>query len=188
MIKKSLIGAGLLLATISLNASDIKQNDSGRWFVGFSQASGSGTGSIYYNDVQIGEDIDISPDVTTLTFGKINSNQDRMSFVYTTSTLNSGATDNIGLGFDSIITFQSMRTEKILPYWSGGLEYLKNSDSELSGFAARLGLGLLYNINKDFELNVGYKYNTHYMSYDNDSNLETFAFFNTLGFGLNYKF
>ena len=188
MVKKTLLTIGLLLSANALQANEILQNDANRWFIGFTQASGSGTWSLSYNDTTIYDDVDISPDVTTFIVGKINKNQDRLAFVYSTSTLNSGATKNIGIGYDAVITLQSLRSQYILPYWSGGLEYLNNSDSELSGFSARVGLGFYYNINKDIELNLGYKYNIYYMSGTNDSNIETYSSFNTVGFGLNYKF
>jgi opacity protein-like surface antigen len=192
-MKKSLVLA-TLLATSSMyaqSAIDISKeeiNNKGKWYIGFGQASGSGTSVLSVNGSQVGDDIDISPKVTTFKIGKVNGNADKMELVYTKSKLNSGTTENIGIGYDAIITFQSLRTNNLVPYWSGGLEYIKNSDASLSGLGARVGLGLFYNIDNHFELNLGYKFNSYLLTSTIDSDVEVISTYNTMGFGLNYKF
>ena len=178
----------LMYAQSAIDISSEKIDNTGKWYIGFTYASGSGTATIAYDDVQVGDDIDINPTVTTFKLGKVNSNADKLEFVYTTSKLNSDATKNIGLGINSVITIQKIRTNNLVPYFSGGVEYVKNSDAEFSGFASRLGLGIFYNINKNIELDFGYKYNLQWLTMDSDSNIDIFSFYNTMGFGLNFRF
>jgi len=223
-MKKSLLLAGLLLTTTGAFAAE--NTDAGKWFIGIGMTNGSGTTSVtdsgrysYYNYPYTSgvygssTDYDYDSDSIPLTLGFITSSNNRAKI--SVQTINAKTSDGSknkleGIDFDFDWTFDSAKDSKITPYIGLGLGSYSVKDSaqyfvdneDLKGVSVNFNAGILYNVDKNLEFELGYKHKTitwqdvTYNSYCLVNNrtshcsgkLEGEEQLNSLYIGANYKF
>jgi hypothetical protein len=172
-MKKALMLVGLLVGSISAMAND----NSSEYYLGMGMASGSGT---YTESVSKNIDGTYTESVSKnsydslsmpIKFGMMLDNDNRFEFSYETEKYKFTGADNkaSGLNFDWNFAYPKYKiADAVTPYWTLGLglytyENIANqgvvgSKDDLSGTAFNYGIGGLYDINKNIELEASYKF------------------------------
>jgi hypothetical protein len=196
-MKKSLILVGLLIGSISAIAND----NSSKYYLGMGMVSGSGT-------LEMGRAEGQSYDSSSMPikFGMMLDNDNRFEFSYEKEKHKFTGTDNkvSGLNFDWNYTYPKYKiADAVTPYWTLGLGVYTYEDTakfiakneDLTGAALNIGIGGLYDINKNIELEASYKFKVivwekYTSKYENSDDIEIISSDSTgslFYLGLNYK-
>jgi len=195
MIKKSLIVASLLLVTTNIFAVDAN-----KLYIGIGVSSGSGTFTATANDGgSLTGDYDSSS--TPFKIGYMLKNDNRFEFSLESMDHKfSDDTDTVsGWNMDWDFTYPNNKLGDIItPYWTIGFgsytyedtaQYFDDNE-DLRGFAFNYGIGGLYDINKNIEIEVLFKgkvINWQDVQYRNVT-VSSDSTGTALYLGLNYKF
>ena len=195
MIKKSLIVASFLFATTSALAFDAN-----KLYIGIGASSGSGTFTATANGGGSSTG-DYDSSSTPFKIGYMLKNDNRFEFSLESMDHKfSGGTDTVsGWNMDWDFTYPNHKLGDIItPYWTIGFgsytyedtaKYF-TSNEDLKGFSFNYGIGGLYDINKNLELEASFKgkaiswQDVQYGSTTISSDSTGTAFY----LGLNYKF
>jgi opacity protein-like surface antigen len=174
-MKKSLILVGLLVGSISAIAND----NSSKYYLGMGMVSGSGTytesmSEYSFDSSSFEESInEYSYDSSSMPikFGMMLDNDNRFEFSYEKEKhkfTKIGVDKKIsGFNFDWNFAYPKYKiADAVTPYWTLGLGYYTYEDSanfgdnedDLKGTAFNYGIGGLYEINKNIELEASYKF------------------------------
>lgn len=171
---------------IKSNISELESfNHKARMHIGIGYETGKGKGNIRYLNKSILK-YDVSPQITKVKIGKTYNDFSKIEFIYSTNKMNDDATENIGIGINTIITMDKIKYINLVPYFPSGIEYISNSESKVSGIGIDLGIGAFYPINKNIELSFGYKINAYVLDSDINSLVKVNTVFQTAEFGLSY--
>jgi hypothetical protein len=213
-MKKSLILVALLIGSISVMAKSnksykkstksykkstksYKKNSSSKYYFGVGMASGSGKYKI--NSEKKSYDSTSIP----VKFGMMLKNDNRFELSYETQKYKFDKQDDklSGLNLDwSFLAPNDKIADKITPYWTVGLGYYTYEDSaknnknkkDLIGAAFNFGIGGLYDIDRNIELEASYKFKgivwNNYTNKDTDISTKSNSTGSLLYLGLNYKF
>jgi len=174
MIKKSLIVASLLFATTNVLAVDAKN-----FYVGMGMVSGSGEFSADFGSA------DYDSSSLPLKIGYMTKSDNRVEFSLDSSEHEfRGYTGDVsGWNLDWNFTYPEHKLgDVVTPYWTIGFGSYDFED-EVKGNSINYGIGALYDINKNIEVEASYKFKTISWDEDNADSKETAMYL-----GLNYKF
>jgi opacity protein-like surface antigen len=196
-MKKSLILVGLLISSISTMAND----NSGKYYYGIGMASGSGTFTESMSEYSY--DSSSMP----IKFGMMlrNNNRFELSYEKEKYKFTKIGLDHKVSGWNLDWNFVYPRykiADAVTPYWTLGLGVYTYEDTakfivkneDLKGVAFNYGMGGLYNINKNIELEASYKFKgiswENYTMQGSGSGISIKLASTELLFylGLNYKF
>jgi hypothetical protein len=212
-MKKSLILVALLIGSISVMAKSNKnstkstksykkstksnkKSNSSKSYVGIGMASGSGKYTLgesktSYNSSSI-----------SVKFGMILQNDNRFELSYETEKHKFENQDDkvSGFNFDWNFAYPKDKiADVITPYWTLGLGYYTYEDTankfegnkDLTGAAFNYGIGGLYDINKNIELEASYKFKgivwQDYTTKGTDITTKSNSAGSLFYLGLNYK-
>ena len=182
-MKKSLVLASLLALSVSCAASDSSKN----WFIGIE----GGTAELDFT--VDGESYSVTDDSNYLSLkgGKYFGNS-RIGINYNFyNTEYGGDMSAYGVGYDYIF---DIATSKLSPYVGVNIQYASYEKLELNlnGISYGLGCGIMYEANKNFDIELGLKYNidSGEDTVVEDSTVYEIALDNTIhiGIGINYNF
>jgi opacity protein-like surface antigen len=198
-MKKSLMLVGLLIGSTSAIAND----NSSKYYLGMGMVSGSGT----YTS-QREEDQSYDSSSMPIKFGMMLDNDNRFEFSYEKEKhkfTKIGVDKKIsGFNFDWNFAYPKYKiADAVTPYWTLGLGVYTYEDSanigdnedDLAGTAYNYGIGGLYEINKNIELEASYKFKVivwekYTYKYENSDDIEIISSDSTgslFYLGLNYK-
>jgi len=158
-MKKALMLVGLLVGSISAMAND----NSSEYYLGMGMVSGSGTKTVGVSE----ESYDSSS--MPIKFGMMLDNDNRFELSYETEKHKFNNRDDkvSGINFDWNFAYPKNKiADAVTPYWTLGFGSYTYEDTakyftdnkDLEGFAFNYGIGGLYDINKNIELEASYKF------------------------------
>jgi len=162
MIKKSLIVAGLLLAGTNAVAKDTD-----KFYIGIGVSNGSGTFTAtddYGNSIT--NDYDSSSIPIKIGYMLENNNRFELSIESMDHKFDNGTDTVFGWNMDWNFTYPNNKIGDIItPYWTIGFgsytyedtaQYFDDNE-DLKGFAFNYGIGGLYDINTNLEIEASFK-------------------------------
>jgi opacity protein-like surface antigen len=172
-------------------------DNSSEYYLGMGMASGSGT-------LEIGRAKGQSYDSSSMPikFGMMLDNDNRFEFSYEKEKHKLADVDNkvSGLNFDWNYTYPKYKiADAVTPYWTLGFGLYTYEDSanigdnedDLKGVAFNYGIGGLYDINKNIELETSYKFKgiswEDYNEKGSDIRMTAASVGSLFYLGLNYK-
>jgi hypothetical protein len=191
-MKKSLILVGLLISSISTMAND----NSGKYYYGIGMASGSGTFTESMSEYSY--DSSSMP----IKFGMMLRNNNRFELSYEKEKYKLADVDHKVSGWNLDWNFVYPRykiADAVTPYWTLGLGVYTYEDTakfiakneDLTGAALNIGIGGLYDINKNIELETSYKFKgiswEDYNEKGSDIRMTAASVGSLFYLGLNYK-
>ena len=202
-MKKSLMLVGLLVGSISAMAND----NSSKYYLGMGMVSGSGTYTESISTSTDGASVSknsYDSSSMPIKFGMMLDNDNRFEFSYEKEKYKFTGTDNkaSGLNFDWNFAYPKYKiADAVTPYWTLGFglytyedtanEDVIGSKDDLSGTAFNYGIGGLYDINKNIELETSYKFKgiswEDYNEKGSDIRMTAASVGSLFYLGLNYK-
>lgn len=174
---KKLVMVSLLLAGTSVFAAET--SDAGKWFVGIGMTKGSGMDTFseslsvpsqnYFSSDSYDSNYDTTSVPVTIGYITNSNNRAKLSFQTITVKADGGGEGKLkGMDFDFDWTIESIQNDKILPYVGIGIGSYTFVDSgelfsdneDLVGASFNFNAGILYQANKNLELEIGYKHKT----------------------------
>jgi opacity protein-like surface antigen len=193
-MKKTLLLVSLLIGSISAISND----HSSKYYSGVGIALGSGIVEVNVNKNQ-----SYNSSSMPIKFGMMLQNDNRFEFSYETEKYKFDNRDDKVSGWNLDWNFVYPRykiADTIIPYWRLGIgsyiyedtANLGDNKDDLKGVAFNYGMGGLYNINKNIELEASYKFKgiswENFIEKDSDISIKLASTELLFYLGLNYKF
>jgi hypothetical protein len=190
-MKKSLLLVSLLICSINAMSND----NSSKYYSGMGITLGSGI-----LEVNINKNESYNSSSIPIKFGMMLRNNNRFELSYESKEYKFTEVDDKVSGWNLDWNFVYPRykiADAVTPYWTlgFGLYTYEDNEDDLKGVAFNYGMGGLYNINKNIELEASYKFKVivwekYTYKYENSDDIEIISSDSTgslFYLGLNYK-